>query len=330
MTSTACPSLRRYNRSRVLPFKLVYHPGYDLQLGSHVFPSRKFRLLRERLIDEGFASPLDFDEPEPATDDQIRLVHDAGWVERLKHDTLRAAERIQLEIPWSPPTQRAFWLAAGGTLLTARNALRDGAAFNLGGGFHHAFPAHGEGFCALNDIAIAIRVLQSEGAIERAVVIDCDVHHGNGTAAIFAGDPNVATLSIHQLNNYPSVKPPSTVDIHLPDHTGDSDYLRLLSEALPTLFYQTNPSLAVYVAGADPYQGDQLGGLSLTIDGLKERDGFVFSAARQHRIPVAVVLAGGYARDVQDTITIHANTAKALSAILKDCSPFVHSFKTRT
>lgn len=305
----------------MLPFKLIYHPGYDLHLGSHVFPSKKFRLLRERLIDQGFAGFQDFDEPAPASDDQVRLVHDAGWVERLKQDTLRSAERILLEIPWSPQTREAFWLAAGGTILTARHALRDGAAFNLGGGFHHAFREHGEGFCALNDIAIAIRVLQNERAIKRAAVIDCDVHHGNGTAAIFADDDMVATFSMHQLNNYPTIKPPSTVDIDLPDGTGDEDYLRLLSSALPPLLDRAKPELAIYVAGADPYQEDQLGGLSLTLGGLRRRDGFVFSSLLQRGIPVAVVLAGGYARNVEDTVTIHANTAKTLAEILSSKRP---------
>jgi acetoin utilization deacetylase AcuC-like enzyme len=203
----------------------------------------------------------------------------------------------------------AFWLAAGGTILAARLALRDGVGFNIGGGFHHAFPGHGEGFCAINDIAIAIRRLQREGVIRRAMVVDCDVHHGNGTAAIFAGDESVFTLSIHQANNYPSEKPLSSLDIHLADLVGDTEYLHRLGNGYRAALALFRPELIVYVAGADPYMEDQLGGLSLTFDGLRERDRLVLWTALSHNIPVAVVLAGGYAQSVEDTITIHANTA---------------------
>ncbi len=300
----------------MLPFKLTYHPGYDLNLGSHVFPSRKYRLIRERLMDEGFAGPEDFQEPEAASDEQILLVHDSGWVRRLRDCTLAYAEFVKLEIPWSRQTAGAFWLAAGGSILAARNALRDGMGFNLGGGFHHAFRAHGEGFCALNDIAIAIRALQNEGLIQRALVVDCDVHHGNGTAAIFANDPTVATLSIHQLDNYPTEKPPSTVDIDLPNLVGDEEYLGLLNESCERLLSAFEPNLVLYVAGADPYREDQLGGLALSIAGLKRRDALVFELARKHGAPVAVVLAGGYAREVNDTVTIHCNTVKAAKEVL--------------
>src|SRR5437773_8663809 len=196
----------------LLPFKLVYHEGYDLNLGPHVFPSQKFRLIKERLLADGFAAPEDFVSPEPASNDDLLLVHERGWIQRLKNGTLSQEEILQLEIPYSPEMSRAFWLAAGGTTLAARLALDEGVSFNVGGGFHHAFPDHGEGFCAINDIAVAIRKMQHDGKIHRAMVVDCDVHHGNGTAAIFAGDPAVFTLSIHQYNNYPVRKPPSTVD----------------------------------------------------------------------------------------------------------------------
>jgi acetoin utilization deacetylase AcuC-like enzyme len=287
--------------------KLVYHPRYDLNLGAHVFPSQKYRLVRERLLADGVASPDDFLAPEPITDEQVLLVHDPGWVDRLKTGTLGYAELVRLEIPWSRETIEAVWIATGGTLLAARQALQDGLGFNLGGGFHHAFPAHGEGFCAINDVAVAIRTLQKEGAIAKAMVIDCDVHHGNGTAAIFAADPTVFTLSIHQLNNYPSEKPPSTVDIHLPDGVGDDEYLARLADAV-TAALAFQPDLIFYLAGADPYRDDQLGGLALTIDGLLRRDRLILRLG----VPVAVTLAGGYARDVQDTVTIHCNTIKAL------------------
>jgi acetoin utilization deacetylase AcuC-like enzyme len=299
----------------MLPFKLVYHPGYDLNLGAHVFPSRKYRLIRGQLIDEGTAGPWDFVEPAPAADEDILRVHDVGWVHRLKTGTLTDAEAIQLEIPYSRAMLEGFWLATGGTLLAARNALRDRIGFNVGGGFHHAFPGHGEGFCAIHDVAVAIRALQHEGAIRRAMVVDCDVHHGNGTAAIFAGDNSVLTLSLHQWNNYPSTKPPSTIDVHLRDGVGDDEYLERLRGALD-LALGFEPQLIFYVAGADPYREDQLGGLKLSMDGLKQRDRLVFETALVKSVPVAVTLAGGYARDTADTVTIHCNTVKEASAAL--------------
>jgi acetoin utilization deacetylase AcuC-like enzyme len=300
----------------MLPFKLLYHPAYDLNLGEHVFPSRKYRLIHDQLLDEGFAHPLDFVEPGPASDEEILRVHEPGWVHRLQTGTLSMDEVLKLEIPYSREMVNGFWLAAGGTILAARNALRDRIGFNIGGGFHHAFPGHGEGFCAINDVAVAIRALQHEGSIERAMVVDCDVHHGNGTAAIFAGDRSVLTLSIHQFNNYPSEKPPSTIDIHLRDGVGDEEYLSRLREALHVAM-SFGPDLACYVAGADPYQQDQLGGLGLTMEGLKQRDRFMFETTLAGDVPVAVVLAGGYARDTNDTVTIHCNTAKAAALALQ-------------
>jgi len=295
----------------VLPFKLVYSDGYDLNLGEHVFPSRKYRLVRDRLLEAGVAVAEDILEPSPATDQEVLLVHEPGYVERLRSGTLSLEEIERLEIPYSAEMVAAVWLAAGGSILTARRALADGVAFNLGGGFHHAFPGHGEGFCALHDVAIALRRLLAEGAIERALVVDCDVHHGNGTAAIFAGDPAVFTFSIHQYNNYPAGKPPSDIDIHLPDRTGDADYLLALSARYPPALASFRPQLVFYVAGADPYYQDQLGGLALTLQGLKRRDTLVLEAARQVGAGVAVVLAGGYAFDVRDTVAIHVNTVLA-------------------
>ncbi len=293
----------------MLPFKLIYHPGYDLNLGEHVFPSRKYRLIRDQLLVDGFAEPSDFVEPQPASDEQVLLVHTARWIERLKTGNLSQQELLQLEIPYSPEMVAAFWLAAGGTILAARNARSDRIGFNLGGGFHHGFPDHGEGFCAINDVGVAIRTLQKERAIERALVVDCDVHHGNGTASIFAGDTSVLTLSLHQFHNYPSEKPPSTIDVHLRDGTGDEEYLERLQGAL-RLAMGFGPDLLLYVAGADPYREDQLGGLALTIEGLRQRDQLVFETAMDRNVPVAVTLAGGYARDTRDTVTIHSNTAK--------------------
>lgn len=294
----------------MLPFKLVYHSGYDLNLGEHVFPSRKYRLIRDRLLDDYFAEPEDFIEPQPASDADILRVHDPGWVHRLKTGTLTIKELARLEIPYSPEMVTAFWLATGGSILAARNALRDRIGFNIGGGFHHAFPGHGEGFCAIHDVAVAIRALQHDGSIERAMVVDLDVHHGNGTAAIFAGDRSVLTLSMHQFHNYPSEKPDSIIDIHLQDGVKDEEYLSRLNDALAVAMGFA-PHLIFYLAGADPYQEDQLGGLSLTMGGLIQRDLVVFKTAVSQNVPVAVVLAGGYACNTSDTVTIHCNTAEA-------------------
>jgi acetoin utilization deacetylase AcuC-like enzyme len=300
----------------MLPFKLVYHPGYDLNLGEHVFPSQKYRLIRNQLLDEGFADPRDFVEPQPASDEEILRVHEPGWVDRLKTGTLSVEELLKLEIPYSKQMVEAFWLATGGTILAARNALHDRIGFNISGGFHHAFPGHGEGFCAIHDVAIAVRALQHEALIERAFIVDCDVHHGNGTAAVFAGDRSVLTLSLHQFNNYPSEKPASTIDVHLRDGTGDDEYLDRLRGALGVAL-SFAPHLIFYLAGADPYREDQLGGLSLTMDGLKQRDKTVFEASLAQKIPVAVVLAGGYARRTEDTVRIHCNTVKMAQDVLK-------------
>jgi acetoin utilization deacetylase AcuC-like enzyme len=314
----------------VLPFKLVYHERYDLNLGEHVFPSKKYRWLHERMLRTKFAVPEDFVAPEPATDEDVLLVHEPDWVTKLRSGTLTYQDILRLEIPYSKPMVDAFWLAAGGTVLAARLALEHGVGFNLGGGFHHAFPGHGEGFCAINDIAIAIRRLQRDGAIRRAMVVDCDVHHGNGTAGVFAHDHSVFTLSIHQANNYPSEKPPSSLDIHLADGIGDVEYLHRLSNGYRAALTMFKPELLVYVSGADPFLEDQLGGLSLTFDGLRERDRLVIWTALSRGVPVAIVLAGGYAQSVEDTITIHANTAdvarEAISKLATDATRSEWSF----
>ncbi|MBZ5564550.1 MAG: histone deacetylase, partial [Acidobacteriia bacterium] len=210
-----------------------------------------------------------------------------------------------------PELVRAVWLSAGGSILAGRLALEDCTAVNIGGGFHHAYPDHGEGFCVLHDVAIAIRRLQKDQAIERAMTVDCDVHQGNGTAAIFGGDHTVFTLSIHQENNYPYPKPPSTLDINMTDGMGDEEYLHALEAGLDQALAEFAPNLIFYIAGADPYREDQLGGLKLTLEGLEKRDHLVFEKARARKIPVAVTLAGGYARRVDDTVTIHTDTIRA-------------------
>jgi acetoin utilization deacetylase AcuC-like enzyme len=290
--------------------KLIYSDQYDLNLGSHVFPSIKYRLIKERVLRDGVAQPEDFVEPPAASDDDIALVHHRDYIRKLQTGKLSYLEILRLEIPYSPELIRAVWLSAGGSILAGRQAMEDGVSVNIGGGFHHAYPDHGEGFCVLNDIAIAIRSLQKSKAIERAMTVDCDVHQGNGTAAIFAGDPSVFTLSIHQENNYPYPKPPSSLDINLPDRVDDEGYLAALGEGLDKTLAEFEPQLMIYVAGADPYREDQLGGLRLTLEGLEKRDRLVFEKARSKKIPVAVTFAGGYARKVEDTVTIHTNTIR--------------------
>jgi len=327
----------------MLPFKLVYSEDYFLPIGAHVFPAQKYRLIHKRLLESGLAEAADFLQPQPASDQDILLVHTSDYVNKLKTGTLSAAEEMTMEIPFSPELVRVFWLSAGGSILAAGHALRDRVAFNIAGGFHHAYPDHGEGFCMIHDVAVAIRCMQKHGKIRTAMTVDCDVHHGNGTAAIFAGtrtsaDPlpsvasstinkpggrarsarsgDVFTISLHQYNNYPPDKPPSSIDVDLPDGIGDEDYLAWLDNALSSGLRQFEPDLICYIAGADPYREDQLGGLALTIEGLRKRDELMFKVARAKNIPVMVTYAGGYARRVEDTVTIHCNTVSAAREVL--------------
>ena len=337
----------------MLPFKLVYSDAYYLPIGEHVFPGEKYRRIRDRLLAEGVADTKDFLEPEPASDEDILLVHKPEYVFKLRTGTLSTREEMEMEVPYSPDLVHAFWLAAGGSILAARQALTDGICINLGGGFHHAFPDHGEGFCMIHDVAVAIRRLQREDKVRNVMTVDCDVHQGNGTAAIFAGTRTasavlpsagastldssdvkstkqrtelpgkmrgahageVFTISLHQHNNYPLWKPPSSIDVDLPDETGDDDYLAWLDNALSSGLRQFEPELICYIAGADPYCKDQLGGLSLSIEGLKRRDELVYRVARTRGIPVMVTYAGGYAQDVEDTVTIHCNTVVAAKEV---------------
>jgi len=279
--------------------RVIYTDQYDLNLANHIFPSIKYRLIKEKLLRDQVVGPRD-----------IALVHSRDYIRKLQAGKLSYMEILRLEIPYSPELVRAVWLSAGGSILAGRLALQDGTCANLGGGFHHAYPDHGEGFCVLNDFAIGIRRLQKDKAIERAMTVDCDVHQGNGTAAIFGGDPSVFTLSIHQENNYPYPKPPSTLDINLHDGVEDAEYLDELGKGLDQALSQFQPDLIYYVAGADPYRDDQLGGLKLSIEGLERRDRLVFEKASAKQIPVAITLAGGYARRVEDTIQIHTNTIR--------------------
>jgi acetoin utilization deacetylase AcuC-like enzyme len=302
----------------MLPFKLVYHQRYDLNLGPHVFPSQKFRLIYEMLLREGIATPEDFLSPEPASDEDLLRVHTVDWVHKLKTGTLTASEVMKLEVPHSKELVEAVWLAAGGTILAGQSALRDGFGSNLSGGFHHAYPGHGEGFCAIHDVAVGIRKLLADGAIKKAIVVDTDVHHGNGTAAIFRNNAAVFTISIHQENNYPAHKPPSSIDLHMGDRADDDEYLSALIPAVQKSLDEFQPDILFYVGGADPYCEDQLGGLSLTKEGLKRRDRSVFEEARRRRIPVATTLAGGYARRLEDTIRIHVNTILAAREVAEN------------
>jgi acetoin utilization deacetylase AcuC-like enzyme len=294
------------------------------------------------LLKNSVAEASDFIVPQSASDQDILLVHTPQYVQKLKTGTLSAREEREMEIPYSPELVRAFWLAAGGSILAAEHALKDGVAINIGGGFHHAFPDHGEGFCMIHDVAVAIRRLQRDDKIRTAMTVDCDVHHGNGTAAIFAGtrtpsDPlpstaasalsapagnirhahagEVFTISLHQHNNYPAAKPLSSIDVDLPDGMGDDDYLAWLDNALSSGLRQFEPDLICYIAGADPYGEDQLGGLDLTLQGLKRRDELALRVAKARDIPVMVTYAGGYARRVEDTVTIHCNTVIAAKEV---------------
>ena len=298
----------------MLPFRLLFHPAFTVDLGRHVFPAQKYRLVRDRLLETGRADHGDFVTPLPASDEDVLRVHTAEYVRKIKSGDLTPAERATLEVPWSPALVDAAWLAAGASIEAARRARADGCAFALSGGFHHAFADHGEGFCLIHDVAIATRALRASGEIGRVAIVDLDVHHGNGTASIFAGDPDTFTVSLHQEHNYPADKPPSRVDVGLADGTTDVAYLAALEHVLPQAM-DTAPELLWYLAGADPYQHDLLGGLALTLDGLRERDRMVFAAARRAGVPVAVTLAGGYAERSSDTVTIHANTVAAAAQV---------------
>ena len=329
--------------------RVVYSPRYQIDLGLHVFPTKKYRLVYDRLLDCRLVDPRDTVEPEPASWDELALVHAADYLHKMRAGAMTPEDVAQLELPWSCEMVEGFRVMVGGTvqaallatgswfdkLTTSENIARpvpfdsplilslskderlaqdkpvEGRAVvcHVGGGLHHAFPNHGEGFCPFNDVAVAIRVLQSRG-IERAAVIDLDVHHGNGTAFIFESDPRVFTFSMHQQHNYPMWKPRGSLDIGLPDGTHDAAYLRHLEDALPRVMAH-RPDCVFYLAGADPYEDDQLGGLRLTKDGLRRRDRLVMDAVRAANVPLVVVLAGGYARRVDDTVAIHVATIEA-------------------
>jgi len=293
---------------------VVYSARYRIDIGLHVFPTDKYQRVQARLVETGVIQPADIIEPQPATWDELALVHTREYLGKMREGRLSREDVEQLELPWSAEMVEGFRLMAGGTIqaaLLAANPKSQGpnpVACHLGGGLHHAFPNHGEGFCPFNDVAVAARVLQSRG-LERIAIVDLDVHHGNGTAFVFESDPRVFTFSMHQQHNYPMWKPKGSLDIGLADGADDAAFLRELERALPAVMAH-RPQSVFYLAGADPYEDDQLGGLRLTREGLRQRDRLVVDAVRREGVPLIVTLAGGYARRVEDTVAIHAATVE--------------------
>ncbi|HZT58892.1 MAG TPA: histone deacetylase [Pyrinomonadaceae bacterium] len=295
--------------------RVFYTPRYYADIGEgHVFPIRKFELVRDRLLAEGTLSPAEIAEPREAALDDVLLVHTEDYVTRLRAGALTQRELRRLGLPWSKALVRRSFLAVAGTIGAARSALEDGIGANLAGGTHHAFPDHGEGFCVLNDVAVAIRVLRRDKLVRRAGVVDLDVHQGNGTASIFADDADAFTFSMHGAKNYPLFKQRSSLDVELPDGTADAEYLDALARNLPRVFEHA-PEIVFYLGGADPFEGDKLGRLALTMKGLRERDELLLRECRARGVPVATVMSGGYGEDIRDTIEIHCNTIRAAKAV---------------
>ena len=277
---------------------------------NHRFPIAKYGLLRDAVIASGFVPPTHMHEPDRAPIDSLRLVHTERYIEAVRSGTLSEAEQRRIGLPWSESLVERSFRAVGGTCEAATAALDRGVTMNLAGGTHHAFPDHGEGFCVFNDVAVAIRTLQRHGRIRRAVVIDLDVHQGNGTHAIFTGDPSVFTFSMHGGRNYPFHKVAGSLDVELADGTGDDAYLTALAETLPGVLSASAPDLAIYLAGADSHEGDRLGRLCLTFEGLARRDVMVLDACREVGIPVVITIAGGYGRNIEDSVRVHLNTVR--------------------
>lgn len=310
-------SLLRLLRRKRFPFKFIYSDSYWMvDLGEHVFPLKKYRLIYEKLLAMG-VKKVNFLAPQPAEEEDLILVHSSKYLKKLKKGNLSQSEILTMELPYSPELLGFACLYVGGTILASGSALEDGLAVHIGGGFHHAFPDHGEGFCVLNDVAVAVEKMKSEGKIERAMVVDCDVHQGNGNAFFFAKRDYAFTFSIHQMDIYPADKPSSTVDIGLWFGDGDERYLLELRSNFPRLYTEFKPDIVFFLAGADPYEKDQLGGLKVTMEGLRERDRIIIEEARKLHIPVVVLFAGGYAFDVSETVEIHLNTIKVAQKIQK-------------
>ena len=297
--------------------QVFYTPRYYAEIGEgHVFPIRKFELVRNRLLAEGTLTPPEIIEPSPALLEEVLLVHTEDYVTRLCNGGLTSKELRRLGLPWSDSLVRRSFYAVGGTQSASDAALAQGYGSNLAGGTHHSFADRGEGFCVLNDVAIAIRALRARNKIRRAAIVDCDVHQGNGTATIFAGDHETFTFSIHGANNYPLFKAQSTLDVELPDGTGDDEYLETLARHLPAVFAH-HPEIVFYLAGADPFAKDKLGRLALSIDGLRERDSYVLRDCYEREVPVVTVMSGGYGKDINDTIEIHCNTIRTVKKVFE-------------
>jgi acetoin utilization deacetylase AcuC-like enzyme len=302
------------------PFKFIYSDDYWMvNIGEHVFPVEKYRLIYEALFRIG-AKKNDFLLPLLPRDEDLLLVHTPRFIKRLKSGNLSHSEILTLELPYSPELLEFALRFVGGTILVADRALEDGLAVHIGGGFHHAFPDHGEGFCVLNDVAVSLEKMKHEGKIQKAMVVDCDLHQGNGNAFIFSKKDYAFTFSIHQMDIYPAQKPSSSVDVGLWSGDGDEKYLKELRSYFPRLYEEFQPDLVFYLAGADPYEKDQLGSLRLTLEGLRERDKIVIEEARKLHLPVAVLFAGGYAFDVKDTVSIHLNTIKVAKKVQRKYS----------
>jgi acetoin utilization deacetylase AcuC-like enzyme len=299
-----------------MPLTLWSSARYTFPLpDGHRFPVAKYAMLRDGVIAEGLVPPERILDPDAATDEMLGLVHTPAYLRRFTHGEMDAAEIRRLGFPWSPALVERSRRAVGGTIAAARHALAHGTAMNLAGGTHHAFPDHGEGFCVFNDVAIAIRLLRAEGLLRRAAIVDLDVHQGNGTHAIFAADPDVYTFSMHGGRNYPFEKVPGTLDIELADGAGDEEYLALLAASLPRVLRDAAPDLVFFLAGADPHEGDRLGRMKLTFEGLRRRDAMVLHSCREVGLPVAVTIAGGYGRVTADTVAVHLATARILASI---------------
>ncbi len=299
-------------------YKIYYSPYYYADIGEgHVFPIKKFELVRDKLLAEGTLQANEIIEPQPAKVEDLRLVHTENYITRLVDGTLTAKEVRKLGLPWSKSLVRRTFLAVSGTINASFHALETGVSSNLAGGTHHAFPDRGEGFCVLNDVAVAVRVLQQAQQAQRFLIIDCDVHQGNGTAFIFKDEEEVFTFSMHGAKNYPLFKEQSNLDIELKDGTGDAEYLETLNEALPRIFLH-NPDLIFYLGGADPFEKDKLGRLNLTKKGLYARDEMVVHYAKEHHVPIVTVMSGGYALDINDTVEIHCNTIRAVKKVFAE------------
>lgn len=290
---------------------VYYHDLFTFPLPpKHRFPIQKYMLLRQRLVGEGVISEKDLHIPEPASDEQLMMVHTRGYLQKIKQGELTKKEVRRMGFPWSLDLVERSRRSVGSTIAACRSALKDKIAVSLAGGTHHAYPDHGQGFCVFNDVAVAVKVVQREKEADRILIVDCDVHQGNGTAAIFKGEPRVFALSIHGAKNFPFHKEHSDLDIPLPDGTEDEGYLEALEKGLAEAMNGFSADLVIYLAGADPHQKDRLGRLSLTKDGLARRDRLVLGRCHQEGLPVAVVMSGGYGEDVHDTIDIHFQTVK--------------------